>query len=155
MEFTQCSFKARALLTLLIPPPPPRRTLHIEVFHPKKWGYQHLGCKLCSACSSFESHQYRLTDTSMKFISDSVLLRTRVQQLHYADVWDHTSAVISTASPKTDNLPSSFSFCAKFCRNENNKNYTGIFCCNIVLLCTTHQFLLKKFHHISTLILVW
>jgi len=64
----------------------------------------------------------------MKFIrEDSVLLRTQVQQLHYADVWDHTSAVISTASPKTDNLPSSFSLCAKFCQNENNKNHTGIF----------------------------
>ncbi len=90
------------------------------------------------------SHQYRLTHTCMKFIRDSVLLRTRVQQLHYADVWDHTSAVISTASPKTDTLPSIFSFCAKFCQNENNKNNTGMFCCNIVLLCKTHQILLKK-----------
>jgi hypothetical protein len=131
--------------------PSPRRTLYIKVFHPKEWWSQHLGCKQCSAYSSFESHQYRLTHTSMKFTRDSVLLRTRVQQLHHADVWDHTSAVIWTASPKTDNLPSSFSFCANFYQNENNNNNTGIFCCNIVLLCKTHQILLKKkFEKISS-----
>jgi hypothetical protein len=136
--------------TLDFPSPPPRTYL-IKVFHPKKWWSQHSGCNLCSTYSSFESHQYRLSDTCMQFIRDSVLLRTRVQQLHHADVWDHTNAVISTASLKTNNLPSSFSFCAQLCQNENNKNNTGIFCCNLVLLCKTYQILLnKKFEIISS-----
>jgi hypothetical protein len=131
--------------------PSPRRTVRIKVFHPKKWGSQHSGWKLCSTYSSFESHQYRLSDTCTKFIRDSVILRTRVQQWHYADVWDHTRAVVSPTSPTTDNLPSNFSFCVKLCQNENNRNNTGIFCCNLVLLCKTCQILLnKKFEKISS-----
>ncbi len=143
MEFTQCSFKARAVLTLLISPPPQAYTLH-QSFSPKKVRVATLRLQAMLRLFQFWVTPISLNWHSMKFIRDRVLLRTSVQQLHYADVWDHTSAVISTASPKTDNLPSSFSFCAKFCQNENNKNKTGIFCCNIVLLCKTHQILLKK-----------
>jgi hypothetical protein len=50
--------------------------LYNKVFHPKKWVLQHLGYKLCSTYSSFESHRYRLTDTSRKFIRDEVMLET-------------------------------------------------------------------------------
>jgi hypothetical protein len=151
MEFTQCSFKTRALLTLLISTPPPGLHFTSKFSTQKSEGRNRLQAMLRIYVPVLSHTNYRFTDTSMKFIRNSVLLRTHVQQLHYADVWDHTSAVILTPSPKTDHLPSSFSFCAKFCQNENNKNNVGIFCCNIVLLCKTHQILLKKkFEKISS-----
>jgi hypothetical protein len=126
-------------------PSPQAYTLH-RSFSPKK-----VSVAAFRLQAMLRLFQFWVTPISLNWHFYEILLRTSVQQLHYADVWDHTSAVISTASPKTDNLPSSFSFCAKFCQNENNKNKTGIFCYNIVLLCKTHQILLKKkFEKISS-----
>jgi hypothetical protein len=51
--------------------------------------------------------------------------------------------VISTASPKTDNLPSSFSLCDNFAEMKIIRIIPE-YSVAIVLLCTTHQILLKK-----------